>query len=54
MREDAKREMQPWTEETGRSKVASLNKQIGGKTREIMQEGDERPMGETVVAIDFY
>lgn len=38
----------------GRSEATSLNKQIESKTRGIMQEGDERPVGETVVARDFY
>lgn len=41
-------------EEIGRSKSASANKQIERKAGEIMQEGDKRLMGETVVARDFY
>lgn len=41
-------------EEIGRSKAASANKQIESKAGEIMQEGDKRPKGETVVARDFY
>lgn len=54
MREDPKQETQAKDEEIGRSKAPSVNKQIESKTREIMQEGDERPRGETVVARDFY
>lgn len=38
----------------GRSKAASAHKQIESKAGEIMQEGDKRPTGETVVARDFY
>lgn len=38
----------------GRSNAASANKQIESKAGKIMQEGDKRPMGETVVARDFY
>lgn len=54
MKEDLKQETQLKEEEIRRSKEASVNKQIESKTREIMQEGDERPTGETVVAGDFY
>lgn len=54
MREDPKQETQPMEEEIGRSKTASAHKQIESKAGEIMQEGDKRPMGETVVARDFY
>ena len=54
MREDLKQETQLKEEEMGRSKTASANKQIESKAGEIMQEGDKRPMGETVVARDFY
>lgn len=41
----------------GRSKAASLNKQIESKTRGIMQEGDERPWGKQLspeTFIDFF
>lgn len=54
MREDLKEETQPKEEEMGRSKAVSANKQIESKVGEIMQGGDKRPMGETVVARDFY
>lgn len=54
MREDPKWETQPMEDEMGRSKTAPAHKQIESKAAEIMQEGDKRPMGETVVARDFY
>lgn len=38
----------------GRSKTASTHKQIESKAAQIMQEGDKRPLGETVVTRDFY
>lgn len=38
----------------GRSKASTAHKQIERKVAEIMQEGDKRAMGETVVARDFY
>lgn len=38
----------------GRSKASTAHKQIESKVAEIMQEGDKRAMGETVVARDFY
>lgn len=54
MREDSKQETQPTEEEIRRSEAASANKQIESKAGERTQEGDKRPMGETVVARDFY
>lgn len=39
---------------SGRSKASTVHKQIESKAAEIMQEGDKRAMGETVVARDFY
>lgn len=39
---------------SGRSKASTAHKQIESKVAEIMQEGDKRAMGETVVARDFY
>ena len=54
MSEDPKQETQPKEVEMRRSKAASANKQIESKAGEIMFEGDKRPMGETVVARDFY
>lgn len=38
----------------GRSQASAAHKQIESKVAEIMQEGDKRAMGETVVARDFY
>lgn len=54
MREDPKQETLPKEEEIRRSHAAQVNKQIESKAGEIMQEGDKRPVGETVVARDFY
>lgn len=54
MREASKQETQPMEEEMGRSKTASAHKQMESKAAQIMQEGDKRPMGETVVTRDFY
>lgn len=45
MREDPKQETQSMEEETRRSKTVSAHKQIESKAAEIMQEGDNRPMG---------
>lgn len=38
----------------GRSKAAPAHKHMESKAVEIMQEGDERAGGGTVVAGDFY
>lgn len=54
MREDPKLETQAIEDKMGRSKTAPAHKQMESKVAEIMQQGDKRPMGETVVARDFY